>query len=289
MSTNPRQYHKGYWYHVYARSLDEVPLYRNDEERLWFLEKLDEIFVRKKLNVGALCLMDTHYHALVEMGSVPLDRALQGLHMSYAKHVNAVRNRSGPLFHPPPGVDIILDDAYLLQVVPYIHNNPVEAGMVNCVSDFDWHTDELYRTGSWSKRELDAWKFPPNFQGSDRKKTYLERLDEDNSELIGEEGYVGKSDEWLDFEKRDDGRKERFKDRRNQRSLNEIGKTIAQDHEVSLKALRRPGRTQPEARIRQKAMVEMYEEGHGPQAIGDFFNRNKGAVIYAVKKGRKKS
>ncbi len=126
MPSPPRQYHEGYWYHVYARGQEEVPLFTTRDEREWFIDKLDEVFHRRGVELGGLCLMDTHYHALVRMGPVSLDRALQGLHTAYAKYVNPRRNREGALFRREPGADIVLEDSYLLQLVPYLHFNPVE-------------------------------------------------------------------------------------------------------------------------------------------------------------------
>lgn len=81
------------------------------------------------------------------MGPVRLDRALNGLHRSYARPINEERGRRGSVFEKHPGTDIILDDSYRLQLVPYLHHNPIEAGIVTDPMDYEWHTDELYRRG----------------------------------------------------------------------------------------------------------------------------------------------
>jgi len=268
MANKPRQYHEGYWYHVYARSLDELRLFETDEEREWFIEKLDTVFTRREVRLGALCLMDTHYHALVKMGSIRLDRVFQGLHMSYAKHFNHERGREGPVFRERPGADIVLDDSYLLQLVPYIHKNPVEAGIATDAFDYQWHTDCLYRNESWEKGPLGSWEYPPNFEDEDRCRVYKERMGEDRDELDRGEGYVGTEDEWSKLERRDEAREDRFRDRRGRRSMEDIAESIATEYEVSVETLRKPGRAQTEASIRHEAMVEMYEEGYGPTEIG---------------------
>ncbi|MFB6346659.1 MAG: transposase [bacterium] len=282
MTNKPRQYHDGFWYHVYARCIDGLRLFQSDDEREWFLQKLDKIFNRRKLSLGALCLMDTHYHALVQMGPVRLDKALNGLHSSYATYLNETRPREGTLFWGRPGADIVLDDAYLLQLVPYIHQNPVEAEIVSDPKKYHWHTDEYYRNGSWSRFTFDSWKFPPHFEDSDRARVYREKMGESVEDLPGETGYIGSKNEWRDLEKRDEDRKQRHRDRRGRKSLEELGRRVAEENDTSLEALKAPGRSQPEARVRQEAMVLMYREGYGPTEIGDFFNRDKGAVVYAV-------
>ncbi|MEA3506423.1 MAG: hypothetical protein U9R36_02865, partial [Elusimicrobiota bacterium] len=60
MSFKSRQYHEGYWYHVYARGIDENKLFDSDKDRKWFIKKADKIFLRNKIKLGALSLMQTH-------------------------------------------------------------------------------------------------------------------------------------------------------------------------------------------------------------------------------------
>lgn len=259
-------------------------MFDSNTEREWFINQLDEVFFRRSVALGALCLMDTHYHALVQMGPVSLDRALNGLHMSYTKHVNDERNREGSLFRSRPGTDRILDDSYLLQVVPYIHNNPVEAGMVNRASDWPWSTDPMYRGEAWEGPDLDSFKYPPHFQGENRLSVYRERINGPVEEPEGGEGYIGTREEWESIERRDESREDRFRDRRGRDSMKQIARTVIEDLEMTVEDLKQPGRTQPEAKLRQRAMVRMYEEGYGPKEIGDYFNREKATVNYAVRK-----
>ncbi len=281
MANPPRQFHEGYWYHVYARGQEEVRLFSTPEERTWFLNRLDDTFRRRKVGLGALCLLDTHYHALVRMGPVELGRVLNGLHMSYAKYLNRRRDRGGSVFRSHPGTDIILDDAYLLQLVPYIHNNPVEAGMVDDPGDYEWSTDALYRKGEWDHGPLQSWRWPPNFRVNPRR-TYLEKMSRDVGLPEGGVGYVGTSTEWTNLEKRREDRGEHYRDRRDRRSLEEIAREQVESTDLSVEDLKAPGRTQPGARLRQEAMAAMYEEGYGPKEIGNFFRRNKGTVMHAV-------
>ncbi len=287
MANKPKQFHQGYWYHVYARSVQEVPLFETDDERQWFLTTLDEVFARRKLGLGALCLMDTHYHVLVRMGPVELDKVLNGLHMVYAKHLNRERGRRGSVFEPHPGTDIVLKDSYLQQLVTYIHNNPVEAGMVKCAREYEWSTDRLYRTGEWDHDALECWMWPPGFQEKNQRTMYEKHLSDYQQEEPeiprSQKGYVGTETEWKDLEKRDEGRKDRHRDRRNRRSMEELVSGLVEDSETTIESLRDRGRTQPETRIRQEAMILLYEKGYGPTEIGEFFNRDKGTVAYAIR------
>lgn len=283
MASRPKQFHEGYWYHVYARSPVELNLFETDEERVWFIDKLDEVFDRRRTSLGALCLMDTHYHALVRMGPVRLDRVLNGLHMSYTKRVNGPRGREGSLFRKHPGTDIVLDDSYLLQLVPYIHHNPVDAGIVEEPEAYEWHTDSLFRTGEWKHGPLDSWEWPPHFEGGDRLRRYRERMGEKVDYPEGGDGYVGEQEEWDDLEKRDESRSDRYRNRRGRPTMEEIAGRFAEEDDTTVRKLKEPGRKQPYARLRHGAMCAMYREGYGPKEIGDFFRRSKSTVMYAVR------
>lgn len=285
MASQPRQYHSGHWYHVYARGQRGEPLFFSPDDRRWFLSKLDEVFTRRDVLLGSYCLMTNHTHLLVKMGEVSLARVLQGLHMSYAKHFNNKYDQSGHVFQGRPGVKIVLDDSYLMQLVPYIHQNPVEAGLVDKVSEYEWSSDNIYQG---RKGEMDikfrCWAFPPGFQGDNRKKVYSQCLDESVEEPVGGEVYIGSEDDWEDLERRREERKDRYPDRRNRPSKEEIAIELIDDTSLSLEDLRESGRSQPETEYRQKAMAAMYEKGYGPVEIAEFFNRTKGTVNHAVKK-----
>ncbi len=281
MAEKVRQYHKGFWYHVYARGLQEVPLFVSDDERIWFIEKIDEVFIRRQIKLGALSLMGTHYHMLLKMGPVSLDKALNGLHMTYS-HVNKKRARCGPLFRSRPGADIILNDSYLQQLVSYIHYNAVKAGLVRKPCNYKWHTDEIYRTGKWKHGSLQCWEFPPYFKDRDRTKIYKDLMEEEVDCPDSRRGYIGAKNEWDKIQRRNNSRKERFLDRRNRKTMEEIAGVKAKEGNITVKILKRRGRSQPVANMRQEAMVEMYEQGYGPTEIGEYFNRSKSTVMHAI-------
>jgi len=286
MAQPPRQYHAGYWYHVYARGSRGEPLFVEDEDRHQYLETLDRVLVRRGTELGAFCLMTTHTHLLLRMGEVPLSRILQGLHMSYARYWNHQRGTRGHVFQGRPGVRIVLDDRYLLQLVPYIHNNPVEAGMVDSPSDYRWSSDGLYRGQDPEDVGLRCFCFPPGFRGDDRAHVYRELVRDPSRPPGGGSNYVGTEDEWNQLERRREERSDRFRERRGRRTMDAIIREALAGTEWSIEDLRAPGRAQPQARLRQEIMVRMYEEGYGPREIADYFQRSKGTVSHAVQKFR---
>jgi chromosomal replication initiation ATPase DnaA len=66
--------------------------------------------------------------------------------------------------------------------------------------------------------------------------------------------------------------------------MKQIIREVINDCDLTIGDLKEPGRSQPKTRCRQWAMVQLYKEGYGPKKIGDFFNRDKSTVNYAVRK-----
>lgn len=288
MAFPPRQFHPGYWYHVYSRHQRKGELFPTDRDRTRFLEILDDVIARCDAALGAFCLMGTHYHVLIEMGEVDLGRITQTVHMRYAKYFNRSRDERGNLFQQRPGIKIILEDVYLLQVVPYIHRNPIEAGLVEDPRDYPWHSDGRYR-GTESVYDWKAWKFPPGFSGGDRVKVYRERMNESSNpeEWEGSDVYIGSEASWESLERRSEERTGgTLRERRGRPPMEKLARSAASEAGMTVEELQAPGRSKDQSRVRQKAMVAMYEAGYGPTEIGRFFNRTKSAVTYAVKKAR---
>lgn len=286
MAYPPRQFHSGYWYHVFTHHQRDGVLFHSDEDRRQFLQYLDQTLSRQKAFLGAFCLMDTHYHSLIRMGEVDLGRIFQTVHMRYAQYFNQTHDEQGNLFHRRPGMKIVLNDDYLLQLVPYIHQNPILAGMVDQPQDYPWHSDGRYR-GTESVYDWTAWQFAPGFTGEDRVRVYRERMNEtvNPEEWEGGEVYIGSEESWESLERRSEKRSDRKRgERRGRPSMESLAEEIAEKAGMTVEELQAPGRGRERSRVRQNAMVEMYREGYGPTEIGRFFNRSKSAVTYAVQK-----
>ena len=60
-----RVHYAGAWYHVMNRGASRGKVFRNNVQRLIFLELLDECNKMFNLGIHAYCLMDNHYHLLI--------------------------------------------------------------------------------------------------------------------------------------------------------------------------------------------------------------------------------
>jgi len=128
----------GLTYHVTARGTGRMPIYRDDHDRLTFLERLAAVVEDYHLECHAYCLMTNHYHLVVRTLDANLSRSLQRLNGPYAQWWNGRHERSGHVFQGRFGAQVIQDDAYLLVACRYVVLNPVRAGLVSGPGDWRW-------------------------------------------------------------------------------------------------------------------------------------------------------
>ena len=116
------------WYHAYGRGLNRMELYLDDGDRDHFLELLEEVVGRYRVQVHAYVLMGNHFHVAVRTPDANLSRAMQWLSLSYAAWFNARHRRRGPVFQRPFGSVPVQDPAWIYELSLYIHLNPLGTG-----------------------------------------------------------------------------------------------------------------------------------------------------------------
>jgi putative transposase len=128
----------GLIYHVTARGNAKAPTFRTDTDYEVFLSGLAVAHHLDGLLCHAYCLMENHYHLLVETPRANLDDAMQRLNGTYAMRFNRSHERTGHVFQGRYGAKLITDDSYALTVVRYIAANPVQAGLCALPEDWPW-------------------------------------------------------------------------------------------------------------------------------------------------------
>jgi putative transposase len=149
MPTAPRPFYPSGIYHVYNRSSQKMPLFRelDDYERLIF-----KAITYKKLfpvEVLSYCLMPNHFHFLVRE-PIPtrqkdfikkyqredyfrlsnISKFFHALSTAYAKYFGIKYKFAGSVFGQPFRAKQVADDGYLQTIIAYIHDNPVRAKLV---------------------------------------------------------------------------------------------------------------------------------------------------------------
>ena len=82
--------------------------------------------------------MSNHYHLLVKTPEGNLSRAMRHINGVYTQRHNRMNNTDGPLFRGRYKSILIDSDSYLLHLSKYIHLNPLEAGMTDDLSKYNW-------------------------------------------------------------------------------------------------------------------------------------------------------
>jgi REP element-mobilizing transposase RayT len=144
MARKPRLHVEGGFYHVILRGNggEKIFFSNNDRSRLFLL--IQEGVERFNYRLHAYCLMSNHIHLVIQVGSIPLSKIIQNFSFRYTKYVNKKKNRIGHLFQGRYKAILIDADSYLLELVRYIHNNPVRAGMVKKAVDYRWSSQQVY-------------------------------------------------------------------------------------------------------------------------------------------------
>lgn len=88
----------GGWYHVTARGHQRRAIYVDVTDRRHYLELLEEMTARHRVDVHAYVLMGNHYHLLVRTPEANLSRAIQWLNVSYSVWWNRRHRQCGSLF-----------------------------------------------------------------------------------------------------------------------------------------------------------------------------------------------
>ena len=127
-------------YHVIQRGIDQIMIFRDDDDRQKFLDLL-KIEAGISFKIYCYCLMDNHIHFIVE--SNKLSFHVHRIASLYATWFNGKYGRRGYLFQDRFKSEVIEEEGYLLRCFKYILNNPVKAGMSRSVADYKWSSYRL--------------------------------------------------------------------------------------------------------------------------------------------------
>jgi REP element-mobilizing transposase RayT len=94
--------------------------------------------------IHGFCFMTNHLHVVMQSGAIPLSRIMQNISPRYTKWINFTRSRTGHLFQGRYKPLLLDADEYLLDLVRYVHLNPVRAGVVAAPEEYPWSGHHAY-------------------------------------------------------------------------------------------------------------------------------------------------
>ena len=128
----------GALYHVTSRGDKKADIYLDDDDRELFLDSLKEVCARFNWIVHAYCLMDNHYHLLVETPESNLSLGMRQLNGVYTQRFNRKHSRVGHVYQGRFKAIIVQKEAYLMDLARYIVLNPMRARMVRYAQQWPW-------------------------------------------------------------------------------------------------------------------------------------------------------
>jgi REP element-mobilizing transposase RayT len=110
---------EGALYHVTARGDRREAIYEDDADRERFLDLLGRVAGDFNWVVHAYCLMDNHYHLLIETPDGNLGKGMRQLNGVYTQYSNRRHRRVGHLFQGRYKAILVDADSYLLELARY--------------------------------------------------------------------------------------------------------------------------------------------------------------------------
>jgi len=211
MARKPRIHFPGALYHVITRGNRKQGVFLDEKDFKQFLTYLSNCKNRFSFRLYAYALMQNHLHFLIEVAEIPLSRIVQSLLFGYAHYFNLRYGEVGHLFQGRYKAILCDKDAYLLELVRYIHLNPVRAKIAKKPEDYVW-TGHLNYLGKEGKDLIDAGFVLDQFGGSRSlaRRRYRQFVWEGISEgheekyyQVKDQRYLGEDDfiDHIEFEK----------------------------------------------------------------------------------------
>ena len=144
MARKPRIHYPGAVYHVILRGNAGESIFFDDRDRYRLYLILQYVVERFGCRIHGFCFMTNHIHLVVQSGDVSLSRIMQNLTLRFTKWVNYTQSRTGHIFQGRYKALLLDADAYLMELVRYVHLNPVRAGMVASPDDYPWSGHHAY-------------------------------------------------------------------------------------------------------------------------------------------------
>jgi len=131
-------------YHVMIRGINQQNIFEDDEDCERMLQILSDVRAVSKCKIFAYCLMGNHCHLLLKVEGESLEQVIKRIGARYVYWFNVKYKRAGHLFQDRYKSEAVENDTYLLSVLRYIHQNPLQANLCNRLSDYPWSSYNEY-------------------------------------------------------------------------------------------------------------------------------------------------
>ena len=279
MARRPRVFAAGVLYHVIARGNQRQKVFTSDSDYRAYIERLARYRKKYDYKLHAYCLMPNHVHLLVESSEHPLAKLMQGLQQSYSQYFNLKHRKTGHVFEGRYKAILCQKDEYLLQLIRYIHLNPLRAGMVRTPERYRYSGDHAYLQGK-ATETIDPAAVLSMLGG---KQAYRRFVQDGLSEGHKEEYYAVADQRFLGaegFGERLLKKEPRLSGKRAaRRSIETVARELAKELRIAVQALRSPDRSWAVSRARTiAAYVLVRRLGYRLSDVAAYFKRDIATV-----------
>ncbi|NLK21893.1 MAG: transposase [Epulopiscium sp.] len=132
------------YYHIIMRGNNRSWIFSSEVYKTEFLNMLKEQEEDHLIETVAWCIMDNHVHIVLKSRIKEMSLAIKKINIKFAMKYNQKGKNTGHVFQDRFKSEPIETEKYLLQVVRYVHNNPVKAKIVKEVGDYKWSSYKNY-------------------------------------------------------------------------------------------------------------------------------------------------
>ena len=251
MVRKQRIHYPGALYHVMVRGNNREKIFSSEISKIKYIQ----IISKYKKNLGfklfAYCIMDNHTHLLIQVEDAPLSSIMQRIQQVYTQWYNRSYGRTGHVFQQRYKAMLCNKENYLLQVIKYIHFNPVKANMCPDIN-YKW-SSHFHYTGIVNDGLVDTVEALEIFSETRRQavKEYLQFMGQEPGDLTLREFKVFQPEEKMLFQANIGVRSEQL-------NIDELVEKVCNQEQISIKELVKRTRIQKVSDIR-KAIVLLSE------------------------------
>jgi REP element-mobilizing transposase RayT len=278
-------------YHITSRGNERKDIFTDSADYYKLLSYLEHVALRYKPIVYCYCVMENHYHLLLETPQPNLSRLMRDLNGAYTIYFNRRHKRSGHLFQGRYKAILVDKESYLLELSRYIHLNPVRAKIAKFPEEHKYSSADYYFSGRqppfWLNTEFIISQFGNNKKDARedyRKFVYRGLADHKDplkdayaNAILGSAGFVNKIKS--DFLSKRDIPEDisRSKALRSAKDLSEIAELVLKHYNTDLETLRRRGGKANRAKKLFVYFSRKYTDS-GLQQIRNFLNNSVSAA-----------
>lgn len=192
MPRQARLDYEGCFYHIINRGSERKLIFREPEDYIFFIKALGKIIEEENYKCYGWVLMPNHFHLVVERNKYPVSRLMSRISTRYALYFNRKYKRYGRLFQNRYKAILCDSNEYFLELVAYVHLNPLRAKMVKSLESLGAYPWSGHRaiTGQDKTNWQDVASVLKQFDQKEKKARqgyveYLKERSQDKKDLSG--------------------------------------------------------------------------------------------------------